>query len=140
MSGSGQTAWMQGVAYGVVMDSLVNDYVSAVIPINHAIRRELRNVLRQVTKTEGGRAEVFQDKDGGGQQFLQVVAPQFMIPYIRDAVAAMRSAVSPPASPPSVPPAAMRPKLSLAVPASNSSDTYDQNPESSKAPSPATCR
>jgi uncharacterized NAD-dependent epimerase/dehydratase family protein len=28
MIGTGQTAWMQGVRYGVIMDSLLNDYVS----------------------------------------------------------------------------------------------------------------
>jgi type II secretory pathway component GspD/PulD (secretin) len=67
--------------------ALVNDYETAVIPINHAMRRELRNVLRQVTKLEGGRAEVFQDKEGTGKEYVQVIAPKFMIPYLKDAIA-----------------------------------------------------
>ncbi|MDH3207500.1 MAG: DUF1611 domain-containing protein [Gemmatimonadota bacterium] len=35
MIGTGQTAWMQGVGYGVLLDSLVNDFVSG--EIEHAI-------------------------------------------------------------------------------------------------------
>jgi uncharacterized NAD-dependent epimerase/dehydratase family protein len=31
MIGTGQTAWMQGVRYGIVLDSLVNDFVSGEI-------------------------------------------------------------------------------------------------------------
>ncbi|HOE97570.1 MAG TPA: hypothetical protein PK847_13420 [Candidatus Sumerlaeota bacterium] len=67
---------------------LINDYVTAVIPIKHAEPRELRNVFRQVTALEGGRAEVIRDKETG-ENFLQVIAPEYMIPYLRDAVAAL---------------------------------------------------
>jgi uncharacterized NAD-dependent epimerase/dehydratase family protein len=35
MIGTGQTAWMQGVRYGMILDSLVNDYVSG--EIEHAL-------------------------------------------------------------------------------------------------------
>ncbi|NIO27676.1 MAG: DUF1611 domain-containing protein [Candidatus Latescibacteria bacterium] len=35
MIGTGQTAWMQGVRYGVIMDSLVNDFVAG--EIEHAV-------------------------------------------------------------------------------------------------------
>jgi len=33
--GTGQTAWMQGVSYGIIMDSLINDFVSG--EIEHAV-------------------------------------------------------------------------------------------------------
>jgi uncharacterized NAD-dependent epimerase/dehydratase family protein len=33
--GTGQTAWMQGVKYGIIMDSLINDFVSG--EIEHAV-------------------------------------------------------------------------------------------------------
>jgi uncharacterized NAD-dependent epimerase/dehydratase family protein len=35
MVGTGQTAWMQGASYGVIMDSLINDFVSG--EIEHAV-------------------------------------------------------------------------------------------------------
>jgi uncharacterized NAD-dependent epimerase/dehydratase family protein len=35
MIGTGQTAWMQGVKYGVILDSLVNDFVAG--EIEHAV-------------------------------------------------------------------------------------------------------
>lgn len=35
MVGTGQTAWMQGVGYGVILDSLVNDFVAG--EIEHAV-------------------------------------------------------------------------------------------------------
>jgi uncharacterized NAD-dependent epimerase/dehydratase family protein len=37
MIGTGQTAWMQGVRFGIVLDSLVNDFVSG--EIEHAVCR-----------------------------------------------------------------------------------------------------
>ncbi len=33
--GTGQTAWMQGAQYGIILDSLVNDFVSG--EIEHAV-------------------------------------------------------------------------------------------------------
>ncbi len=68
--------------------NLVNDYVTEQIPILNASPRELRNVMRQVTGLEGGRAEVIRDKKTK-QNFLQVIAPAYMIPYLREAVAAL---------------------------------------------------
>ena len=35
MIGTGQTAWMQGVRYGIILDSLINDFVSG--EIEHAV-------------------------------------------------------------------------------------------------------
>ncbi len=67
---------------------LVQDYVTAVFPLANVHRREIRNVMRRVTAMEGGRAEVFQDKSTN-ESFLQVIAPRFMIPYLRQAVAGL---------------------------------------------------
>jgi len=68
--------------------NLINDFVDAVIPIKHALPREMRNVMRQVTGQEGGRAEVIQDKVSK-EFFLQVMAPRYMMPYLCEAVAAL---------------------------------------------------
>jgi uncharacterized NAD-dependent epimerase/dehydratase family protein len=45
--GTGQTAWMQGVRYGIVLDSLVNDFVSGEIEhqVCLAFRRERPDVI-----------------------------------------------------------------------------------------------
>lgn len=67
---------------------MLNDYVTAVFPIRYATPREMRNVMRVVTGIEGGRAEVIQDKVSK-QFFMQVMAPGYMIPYLRDTVAAL---------------------------------------------------
>ena len=67
--------------------NLVNDYVTAQIPLRHATPRELR---KRHASSDGawraGRAEVIRDKKTG-ENFLQVIAPAFMIPYLREAVA-----------------------------------------------------
>lgn len=66
--------------------NLVNDYVNAVIPLLHASPREIRNVIKQAVYDEGGRAEVIIDKKTG-QNFVQVLAPKYMMPYLRSAIA-----------------------------------------------------
>ena len=67
---------------------MLNDYVTAVFPIRYATPREMRNVMRVVTGIEGGRAEVIVDKVTK-QYFMEVMAPGYMIPYLRDTVAAL---------------------------------------------------
>ncbi|MGH9749301.1 MAG: DUF1611 domain-containing protein [Candidatus Polarisedimenticolia bacterium] len=49
--GTGQTAWMQGVRYGLVMDSLVNDFVSG--EIEHQVCRAFREGRPDVIVVEG---------------------------------------------------------------------------------------
>lgn len=49
--GTGQTSWMQGVKYGLVLDSLVNDFVSG--EIEHAIYEAWANEHPQVILLEG---------------------------------------------------------------------------------------
>jgi uncharacterized NAD-dependent epimerase/dehydratase family protein len=49
--GTGQTAWMQGVRYGLVMDSLINDFVSG--EIEHQVVRAFREERPDVIVIEG---------------------------------------------------------------------------------------
>ncbi len=51
MIGTGQTAWMQGVKYGIVMDSLVNDFVSG--EIEHAVYNAWINEKPEIIIIEG---------------------------------------------------------------------------------------
>ncbi|HEU4401981.1 MAG TPA: DUF1611 domain-containing protein [Candidatus Polarisedimenticolia bacterium] len=49
--GTGQTAWMQGVRYGVILDSLINDFVSG--EIEHQVCRAFREEHPDVIVIEG---------------------------------------------------------------------------------------
>jgi uncharacterized NAD-dependent epimerase/dehydratase family protein len=49
--GTGQTSWMQGVRYGLIMDSLVNDFVSG--EIEHQVLRAFREENPDVIVIEG---------------------------------------------------------------------------------------
>ncbi len=49
--GTGQTSWMQGVRYGLIMDSLVNDFVSG--EIEHQVLRAFRDERPDVIIVEG---------------------------------------------------------------------------------------
>lgn len=49
--GTGQTAWMQGVRYGLILDSLVNDFVSG--EIEHQVCRAFREAKPDVIVIEG---------------------------------------------------------------------------------------
>lgn len=51
MIGTGQTAWLQGARYGVLMDALINDFVSG--EIEHAICRAWRENHPQMMVIEG---------------------------------------------------------------------------------------
>jgi uncharacterized NAD-dependent epimerase/dehydratase family protein len=51
MIGTGQTAWMQGARYGIVLDSLVNDFVSG--EIEHQVLRAFREERPDVIVVEG---------------------------------------------------------------------------------------
>ena len=49
--GTGQTSWMQGVRYGLILDSLVNDFVSG--EIEHQVCRAFREEKPDVIVIEG---------------------------------------------------------------------------------------
>jgi len=51
MIGTGQTAWMQGVRYGLILDSLINDFVSG--EIEHQVLRAFREERPDVIVVEG---------------------------------------------------------------------------------------
>lgn len=62
----------------------VNKFVTELLPLKNAKPRELRNPFRVITRKEGGNADVLQDKEKQ-EYFLQVVCPEFQLPYLREA-------------------------------------------------------
>ncbi len=67
---------------------LLNDYVSAIIPLNNASPRELRGPIRTLVRKEGGEADVLQDKVNN-QNYLQVTCPAFQLSYVEAAIKAL---------------------------------------------------
>lgn len=67
----------------------VNLYVTEQIPINQVEPIEIRNIARGLTAKEGGRAEVIRDKEKKQQSYVQVIAPKWQIPFLRDAIAVL---------------------------------------------------
>ena len=65
--------------------ALINDFVTRVIPIKNVHPREIRNVFRNAVGIEGGRCEVIIDKVKK-ENFVQVIAPTFMMPSIEQAI------------------------------------------------------
>ena len=53
MIGTGQTAWMQGAKYGIIMDTLVNDVVTGEIEISTSLA-----VRPHLVKMDQARREV----------------------------------------------------------------------------------
>jgi len=67
---------------------LINDYVTSAIPIFNVTPREIRGIVRTAVASEGGSAEVIQDKVSK-QNFVQVICPRFQLPFVADAVRAL---------------------------------------------------
>ena len=67
---------------------LVNDYVTALVPLKNAHPRELRGVFRNVCGKEGGFADVLMYQKEN-EKFLQVVCPKFQLPYVVQALKAL---------------------------------------------------
>ena len=61
-----------------------NQFATELIPFKSVNPRELRAVLRTVCRKEGGNADVVQDKEKH-ENFMQVVCPDFQLPYVRSA-------------------------------------------------------
>jgi hypothetical protein len=61
-----------------------NQFATELIPFKSVPPRELRHVLRTVCRKEGGNADTVLDKEKG-EYFMQVVCPDFQLPYIRSA-------------------------------------------------------
>lgn len=61
--------------------ALINDFVSAIIPLKNANPRELRGLARTITRKEGGDATAINDRVRD-KYALHVVCPPFQIPYL----------------------------------------------------------
>lgn len=76
MIGTGQTAWLQGARYGIVMDSLVNDFVAG--EIEHAVVSAWRNERPDVIVIEG-QGSLLNPAYPGGMEILAAGRPDTII-------------------------------------------------------------
>ncbi len=76
MIGTGQTAWMQGVRYGIVLDSLVNDFVSG--EIEHAVWSSWEEQKPEVILVEG-QGSLLNPAYPGGFEILAAARPHGII-------------------------------------------------------------
>jgi len=76
MIGTGQTAWMQGVKYGLIMDSLVNDFVAG--EIEHAVWSAWRDEKPDIIVIEG-QGSLMNPAYPGGFEILAAGRPDIII-------------------------------------------------------------
>ena len=76
MIGTGQTAWMQGVKYGIVMDSLVNDFVAG--EIEHAVWSAWKQEKPDIIVIEG-QGSLMNPAYPGGFEILAAGRPDVII-------------------------------------------------------------
>jgi uncharacterized NAD-dependent epimerase/dehydratase family protein len=74
--GTGQTAWMQGVTYGIILDSLVNDFVTG--EIEHAIWRAWTEGRPEVIVLEG-QGSLLNPAYPGGFELLAAGRPDAVV-------------------------------------------------------------
>lgn len=74
--GTGQTAWMQGARYGVLMDALVNDFLAG--EIEHAVCRAWQEV-RPRTMVLEGQGSLLNPAYPGGYEILAAARPQAVV-------------------------------------------------------------
>lgn len=74
--GTGQTAWMQGVSYGIIMDSLVNDFVSG--EIEHVVWAAWKERHPDVIIIEG-QGSLMNPAYPGGFEILAAGRPDVVI-------------------------------------------------------------
>ncbi len=74
--GTGQTAWLQGARYGVLMDALINDYLSG--EIENAVCRAWREAHPQTMVIEG-QGSMLNPAYPGGYEILAAARPQAVI-------------------------------------------------------------
>ena len=74
--GTGQTAWMQGVEYGVIMDSLINDFVSG--EIEHAVWQAWDEKKPKVIVIEG-QGSLMNPAYPGGFEILAAGRPDVIV-------------------------------------------------------------
>lgn len=76
MIGTGQTAWMQGAKYSMVMDSCINDFVSG--EIEHAVVSAYKNEQPDVIIIEG-QGSLMNPAYPGGFEILAAGRPDYVI-------------------------------------------------------------
>jgi uncharacterized NAD-dependent epimerase/dehydratase family protein len=76
MVGTGQTAWMQGAKYSMIMDSCINDFVSG--EIEHAVYEAWKNESPDVILIEG-QGSLMNPAYPGGFEILAAGRPDFVI-------------------------------------------------------------
>ncbi len=76
MIGTGQTAWMQGAKYSIVLDSLINDFVSG--EIEHAVFEAWQNEKPDAIILEG-QGSLMNPAYPGGFELLAAGRPDFVI-------------------------------------------------------------
>lgn len=76
MIGTGQTAWMQGAKYSMIMDSCINDFVSG--EIEHAVVSAFENEDPDVIVIEG-QGSLMNPAYPGGFEILAAGRPDFVI-------------------------------------------------------------
>ena len=74
--GTGQTAWMQGAKYSLIMDSLINDFVSG--EIEHAVHEAWKNEQPDVIVIEG-QGSLLNPAYPGGFEILAAGRPDYII-------------------------------------------------------------
>ena len=76
MIGTGQTAWMQGAKYSMIMDSCINDFVSG--EIEHAVYSAWKNENPDVVVIEG-QGSLMNPAYPGGFEILAAGRPDYVI-------------------------------------------------------------
>ncbi len=76
MIGTGQTAWMQGARFGVVMDALINDFVSG--EIEHAVFSAWQEAAPQAIVIEG-QGSLMNPAYPGGFEILAAGRPDVIV-------------------------------------------------------------
>jgi uncharacterized NAD-dependent epimerase/dehydratase family protein len=76
MVGTGQTAWMQGAEYSILLDSLVNDFVTG--EIEHVVWRAWHDRRPDVIVIEG-QGSLMNPAYPGGYEILAAARPHFVV-------------------------------------------------------------
>ena len=76
MIGTGQTAWMQGVKYGIILDSLINDFIAG--EIEHIVYTAWKSERPDVLIIEG-QGSLLNPAYPGGFEILAAGRPDFVI-------------------------------------------------------------
>lgn len=74
--GTGQTAWMQGAKYSIILDSLINDFVSG--EIEHAVYMAWKNENPDIIVIEG-QGSLMNPAYPGGFEILAAGRPDYVI-------------------------------------------------------------